>query len=171
MAAELTVSKPPRAAAHTISRRVVWPLLVLVALGIGWFVAAMRYRMGYAEALHAANFLPRTAEFLVLFPESKTFISYFTAQAGSPTWNATIRTDRIEIAAQVPIRINRLGHSVAIDEPLTTFLNCIDPANPNQNTSGSMTNIEGLRAFLPPPGDPPLSPRELLDAVADFHCK
>lgn len=161
----------PRSPARTISRRVVWPLLILVALGIGWIVAAMRYRMGYAEALHAANYLPRTAEFLMLFPESKTFISYFTAQAGSPTWNATIRTDRIEITAQVPIRINRLGHSVAIDEPLLVFIACIDAANANQNTSGAMTNIEGLRAFLPPPGDPDLSSRELLDAIADFYCK
>lgn len=160
-----------RPVARTILRRIAWPLLVLVALGVGWLAATVRYRMTYGEALHAAGYLPETAGFLALFPESRTFISYFTAEAGSPMWNATIRTDRIEITAQAPIRINRLGHSVAIDEPLTIMLDCIDPANPNQSTSGSFINVEGLRAFLPPVGNPPLSPRELLDALADFHCK
>lgn len=171
MAAELKMPNSRQSPVRTICRRIAWPLVVLVALGIGWFAATVRFRMTYGEAVHAANYLPATAPFLALFPESRTTISYFTAWAGRPTWNATIRTDRIEITAQVPIRINRLGHSVAIDEPLHIFLACIDPANANQNTSGSMTNIEGLRAFLPPPGDPELSSRELLDAIANFYCK
>ncbi len=171
MVAELKMPNSRQSPVRTICRRVAWPLVVLVALGIGWFAATVRFRMTYGEAVHAANYLPATAPFLALFPESRTTISYFTAWAGRPTWNATIRTDRIEIHAWAPIRINRLGHSVAIDEPLTIMLACIDPSNPNQSTSGSFISVKGLRTFLPPVGDPPLSPRELLDALADFHCK
>lgn len=169
------MSEVPQPATRTKQRRVGGILLLLVALGAGWFLAAARFRMGLPEAIDKASRLRDTAVILAHFPDADAYISYFTAQAGPPTWNATLQTDRIEINAQARIHVNRLGHTVSLAEPVRVTIACIDRIVRDDDRivsieyegAGWQGHIQmlrdslGIREFEPIP----------LDALADFVCR